>query len=93
MRRIRVQKGCLHTGRHFNGSAPKNKYNFVEQFQRSEIPCPRSPRSFGVQTAVNPLLIVAFAEQVKKTKNQKVNMVGDLFFTHAAEPVVCLVLA
>lgn len=81
MQRIWVQNGCLHAGRHFNGSAPKkkNKYNFVEQFQRSEIPCPRSLRSFGNQSAVNPLLIAAFAEQVKRRKPKQ----EEDLFTHA----------
>lgn len=71
-----------------------NKYDFVEQFQRSEIPCQRSPRSFGSQTAVNPLLIAAFAEQVKRHK-PKGSRRETLFHTlkRVDEPVGCLVWA
>lgn len=94
--RVRVR---VSVGRHFNESAhtqknPKNpKYNFVEQFQRSGIPCPRSPRSFGNQTAVNPLLIATFAEQVKQTKKTKRHTGGRPFLRtlkRVDEPVVCL---
>lgn len=68
-----------------------NKYNFVEQFQRSEIPCPRSLRSFGNQTAVNPLLTAAFAEQVKRRKpNRRKTFLHTL--KRVDEPVGCLVL-
>lgn len=49
----------------------KSKYNFVEQFQRSEIPCPGSLRSFDNQTAVNPLLIAALAEQAQRHKTKR----------------------
>lgn len=68
-----------------------NKYNFVEQFQRPEIPCPRSLRSFGNQTAVNSLLTAAFAEQVRRREtNRRKTFLHTL--KRVGEPVGCLVL-